>query len=141
MNNNDPYQRIRQQMSPVASGRRKRKSGRISGENVTPETEFFVEEATAFDVDSNAHVTVEYAEHHILACGCRASAPYQVGGVCIRCARAPWSWFRRKPRYVCRDHNLCIRCQRVEDRGSRGIVTLILAALLYPFFDVYDEQE
>ncbi len=141
MNNNDPYQQIRQKMSPVASGRRKRKSGRISGERVTPETEFFVEEATDFDSTSNAHVTVEYSEHHILACGCRASAPYQVGGACVRCARGPRSWFRRGPRYVCRDHHLCIGCQRAEDSGARGFATLLLAALLYPFFDVYEERK
>lgn len=143
MSQPNPYQPLRNKVGSPLTGRERRKSARISGDPVTDQTAFSYEERTHWDAQEGAVVTEEVSTHHLLSCGCRISAPSQVGGVCVACARSLWVRITRQQRFVCQDHVMCLRCRTRRLRQARGggFWRTLLAVVLWPLFDVtYDAE-
>lgn len=143
MSQPSPYGPLRPKVGSPLTGRERRKSARISGDPVTDQTAFSYEEITHWDAQEGAVITEEVSTHHLLSCGCRISAPSQVGGVCVACARSLWVRITRQQRFVCRDHVTCLRCRtrRLHQARGGGFWRTLLAVVLWPLFDVtYDTQ-
>jgi hypothetical protein len=122
--------------------RTKVRKGSLAREKVTHETPFQYAESTAWDETNNAITTTEEAVHWMLDCGCRISAPSQVGGICKHCAPGMLTQRFRRVRYVCGKCGVCVRCRRKQERsGTRpGCAGVLLAVLLWPVADVsWDE--
>ena len=117
------------------------RTGRISPEPVTYDTLFQSLQETRWDPAQAGIETRTSSHHYILACGCRVSSPERILGVCPECANR---LFRRRPRFVCTQHRLCLACRRRLRRGPRtapGFLALLARALLWPPFDVSREED
>ena len=141
--NNPPP--ARQGLGAIFGGRTSRKSAHLSGEPVTVNKSFSIEQRTYQDPQTGDVVTEETGSHHLLACGCRVSSPSEIRGVCPGCSSLKRTGAMKKPRLICGHHQLCLRCRQKKIRDLQGggilrkTVRFFLTILLWPLFDVYKD--
>ena len=136
----DPFARFKALFTGAGTTRRNVKSGRIDRTPVDFNTQFKIQEETRVD-GNNTFETAQESQHYILACGCRASSPSQVRGICPECANKFGR--KRKPRFVCPRHRLCLACRRKRLKALKESSWLysLYAILIWPLCDVVDEEE
>ncbi|HQE84138.1 MAG TPA: hypothetical protein PLM14_14145 [Candidatus Hydrogenedentes bacterium] len=141
-NNPTPYGSIRQAISNVAAGRARKRTARISPEPVTTNTQFAIEEHASWNDQTQEFQTVEDCTHYLLACSCCVTSPNHIRGICPVCAHSIWARFR-KPRFICKNHTMCLRCRarKLRIQQGRTYPRRVLAALLWPMCDVTNNDE
>ena len=119
MSGQNPYEMLRRLLGKAGIGRTVQKRGHIARQPASYDTEFRVVEQTVWDPQGQHSLTDQVCDGHILACGCVATATTQVRGICPECAHTWRVWLSRKPRLICRNHSMCLRCRRKRLRRQR----------------------
>ena len=136
------YESIRRVLGNVAGARTRKTTAKISPEPLSTDSVFSSEEKT-FWKDSGELETHQETTHRLLDCGCQASGPSDVRGLCPACACSFWARFRRRQRFVCRHHSMCLRCRakRLRKIRRRGLFRRLAALILWPLFDVTNDEK
>lgn len=138
------FQALRQAMGNAAAGKTEQRIARLSKEPVRPEMELSTQQRTFVDPQTGEIKTVQEGRLYVLSCGCLVSGPQEIAGVCPGCASlSRWGRLKR-PRYLCANHSLCLRCRQRRLREARGgglvrrLIKGLFKLILWPAFDVED---